>query len=169
MAKEKARGISFDEYVATRSVALQRFAFLVTGDLEDAQDAVQEALLGAYPRWNSVVSWGDPTAYLKRSIVNSHISRWRKFGREAVSVEAEWADKPAPDQFQAVLDRDEAARLFEGLPLKQRVAIVMRCYEGADYADIAEVCRCSKSNARTLVARALAALRAKLTQGAHDD
>ena len=40
---------SFDDFVRRRSVALQRFAYLVTHDREDAQDCVQDALIGLLP------------------------------------------------------------------------------------------------------------------------
>ena len=66
----------FEDYVATRSVALQRFAYLICRDVEDARDLVQDALLGLYPRWASVVAKGNPDAYVKRSIVNAGISKW---------------------------------------------------------------------------------------------
>ena len=39
---------SFEEFVAARQLALQRFAYLITFDREDAHDAVQEALAGLY-------------------------------------------------------------------------------------------------------------------------
>ncbi|MEZ5202611.1 MAG: sigma factor [Micropruina glycogenica] len=55
----------FEDYVATRSVALQRFAYLICRDVEDARDLVQDALLGLYPRWASVVAKGNPDAYVK--------------------------------------------------------------------------------------------------------
>ena len=79
--------VGFEDYVATRSVALQRFAYLVTRNAEDARDLVQDALLGLYPHWSRVSAAGNVDAYVKRSIVNAGISRWRRTGREQVSDE----------------------------------------------------------------------------------
>lgn len=79
--------VGFEDYVATRSVALQRFAYLVTRNAEDARDLVQDALLGLYPRWSRVSAAGNVDAYVKRSIVNAGISRWRRTGREQASDE----------------------------------------------------------------------------------
>ena len=45
---------SFAAYVADQQRALQNFAFLVIGNWEDARDAVQEALIGAYRHWDRV-------------------------------------------------------------------------------------------------------------------
>jgi RNA polymerase sigma-70 factor (sigma-E family) len=169
MTRIEVAPASFTEYVAARSVALQRFAYLVTGDFEDAKDVVQDALMAAFPRWERIAGKGDPTAYLKRSIVNSHISNWRKFGAESPSVQAEWADRTAPDQFGPALDKEYARRLFAELPLRQRTAVVLRCYEGCDYPEIAEICGCTEGTARSLVSRALAALRDKLPEGDGND
>ena len=62
---------SFDDFVRRRSVALQRFAYLVTHDREDAQDCVQDALIGLLPRWDAVAATGRVDAYVNRSIVNA--------------------------------------------------------------------------------------------------
>ncbi len=72
---------SFDDYVATRSASLLRFAYLVTRNTEDAHDAVQDALIGLYPRWQQIAARGEVDAYVRRSIVNAHVSAWRKVRR----------------------------------------------------------------------------------------
>ena len=102
----------FEDYVATRSVALQRFAYLICRDVEDARDLVQDALLGLYPRWASVVAKGNPDAYVKRSIVNAGISKWRRSGREHPTDVADLGDI-APDHAGSVTDA-EVAWAFAG-------------------------------------------------------
>jgi len=42
---------AFTELVATRSVALLRTAYLLTGDRHLAEDLLQAALIKAYPSW----------------------------------------------------------------------------------------------------------------------
>lgn len=153
--------LSFGEFVAARSVALQRFAYLVTGNAEDAHDAVQEALIGAFPRWERLSGAGDPEGYLRRSIVNAHITAWRRHGRET-SVDPSWLATPAPDAFAAVVDARAAVRLCAGLPPRQRAAVVLRFYEDLDYAEIGRICDCTAAAARVLVHRALASLRERL-------
>ena len=151
-------GLTFSEFVAGRSVALQRFAYLITGNVEDARDAVQEALTSAYPRWQRVTSKGDPEAYLRRSIVNAHVSRWRGTGRES-AWDPSWLEAPAPDPVGRLLDARLAIQLCAGLPTRQRAAVVLRFYEDRSYAEIGSICGCSAGAARVLVHRALAALR----------
>ncbi|MCW5954070.1 MAG: SigE family RNA polymerase sigma factor, partial [Propionibacteriaceae bacterium] len=58
-----------------------------------------------------------------------------------------------------------AARLFATLPARQRAALVMRFYERASYAEIAEVLGTAEVTARSLVHRALTSLRSTLQEG----
>jgi DNA-directed RNA polymerase specialized sigma24 family protein len=52
----------FDDWVAQRGAALLRFAYLVTRDHTRAEEAVQDALISAYPRWKRISRDGDPEA-----------------------------------------------------------------------------------------------------------
>lgn len=155
---------SFEDYVTTRSAALLRFAFLITRNREDAHDAVQEALAGLYPRWRQIASRGDVDAYVRRSIVNAHVSAWRKV-RRMFPTEDPTLAATAPvvaDASQAVADADQALRLCGELPPLQRAAIVLRFYEDRSFAEIARILGCPEGTARSHVHRALVALRAKL-------
>ncbi|MGC4154212.1 MAG: SigE family RNA polymerase sigma factor [Propionicimonas sp.] len=166
MADVGSTALTFSEFVARRSVALQRFAYLITGNVEDARDAVQDALAGAYPRWDRVARRGDPEAYVRRSIVNAHISRWRCSGRES-AWDPSWLEAPAPDLAGRLLDARLAVQLCAGLPPRQRAAVVLRFYEDRSYPEIGSICGCSAGAARVLVHRALAALRERLPEEDH--
>lgn len=71
----------FDAWVEARAAALLRFAYLVTGSQEAAEDAVQSALVSACEKWSWVGRRADPDAYVRRMVVNAHISAWRRSGR----------------------------------------------------------------------------------------
>lgn len=161
---------TFEDYVMTRSAALLRFAFLITRNREDAHDAVQEALIGLYPRWRQVASRGGVDAYVRRSIVNAHVSAWRKVRRIFPTADPSLASE-APvvaDASQAVADADQALRLCGELPPLQRTAVVLRFYEDRSFAQIAEILGCPEATARSHVHRALVSLRAKLEVGRDD-
>ncbi len=160
--------LTFSEFVAGRSVALQRFAYLITGNAEDARDAVQDALAGAFPRWERVVGRGDPESYLRRSIVNAHVSRWRGSGRES-AWDPSWLEVPAPDLTGQLVDAQLAVQLCTQLAPRQRAAVVLRFYEDRSYAEIGSICGCSDGAARALVHRALAVLRDRLPEESYHD
>lgn len=166
MADARTSAPTFSEFVAGRSVALQRFAYLITGNAEDARDAVQDALAGVYPRWERVVARGDPEAYVRRSIVNAHVSRWRGSGRES-AWDPSWLEVPAPDIAGRLLDARLAVQLCADLPPRQRAAVALRFYEDRSYPEIGSICGCSAGAARVLVHRALATLREQLPEEDH--
>lgn len=158
---------SFEDYVTTRSAALLRFAHHLTRNSDDAHDAVQDALLGLYPRWRQIAARGEVDAYVRRSIVNAHVSAWRKVRRIFPTADPSLVG-PAPvvpDASQAVADADQALRLCGELPPLQRAAVVLRFYEDRTFAEIAAILGCPEGTARSHVHRALVALRAKLEEG----
>lgn len=158
----------FGHWVAARGEALQRFAYLVTGNAADAPDLVQDALAGALPRWRRLAAAGTAEAYVRRSIVNGSVSRWRKSRRlvavdDVEAVEA-MTHRPAaePDAAERLDDADEAWRLVRTLPVKQRAAVVLRFYEDLSFAQIALILDCPEATARSHVHRALGRLRQRL-------
>lgn len=156
---------SFEEFVATRQLALQRFAYLVTFDAEDARDAVQEAFTGLYRHWSRVSSQGDPEAYVRRSIVNAHVTQWRRRGSERVVSDPRVFEGAASgDLAQSVADADTVARLFTRLDRRSRAVVIMRFWEGRSFAEIADACGCAEATARSLLHRAVTLLRTELLE-----
>ena len=158
---------SFDEWVEARVAALLRFAYLVTGSQHAAEDAVQSALTRACEKWSRVRRTTDPDAYVRRMIVNAHVSAWRRSGRRELTV-AEVRDTEVADHAGTVATGDAVWRVCATLPPQQRAAVVLRYYEDLEYAEIAAVLGVTQATARSHVHRALAAMRAELQEG-HDD
>jgi RNA polymerase sigma-70 factor (sigma-E family) len=155
----------FTAFVSARRPALLRFAYLATGDRSESYDLVQDALERAWPRWGALTRAGTCEAYVKRSIANGSVSRWRKMRRLVLS-----ADPVGPDA--AVVQRDDtdwAWDLCGGLPRVQRAAVVLRFYEDLPYDQIALVLDCAEATARSHVHRALHALRKQLCDQEDDD
>ena len=167
VAAAASRIDSFEDYVTLRSAALLRFALLITRNRDDAHDAVQEALAGLYPRWRQVSARGDVDAYVRRSIVNAHVSAWRKVRRLFPTAEPELVSTApvVPDPSDAVADADHALRLCGELPPLQRAAVVLRFYEDRSFAEIGQILGCAEPTARSHVHRALVTLRERLEGG----
>jgi RNA polymerase sigma-70 factor (sigma-E family) len=154
--------VSFDDWATARVAGLLRFAYLVTGSQHAAEDAVQDALASACARWPTVSRTRDPDAYVRRMIVNAHVSRWRRTRRESPVAEVREASYADP---AAQADTGDAVwRVCQGLPRQQRAAVVLRFYEDLGYAEIATVLGLAEPTVRSHVHRALAALRRELTQ-----
>lgn len=159
----QAMPVDFDAFVAARRPALVRFAYLVSGERVECDDLVQEALAGAWSRWDSLAARGTQEAYLRRSITNGAVSRWRKLGR-VVPMEQPVSEGPTVPRD----DAEVAWELCAELPPAQRAAVVLRFYEDLSYAEIAVILECAEATARSHVHRALAALRERLIPGAED-
>lgn len=151
----------FDTWVGARVPALLRFAYLVTGSQQAAEDAVQSALASACEKWSLVGRRDDPDAYVRRMVVNAHISAWRRTGRRESPV-ADVRPAAAADPAEGVARHDAVWRLCAQLPPQQRAAVVLRFYEDLDDDQIAEILGVTRSTVRSHVHRALTALRREL-------
>jgi RNA polymerase sigma-70 factor (sigma-E family) len=158
-------GGDFDDWVAARGPGLLRLAYVLTGNRADAEDAVQDALSRAMPRWERIRATGDPDAYVRRMVVNAHISWWRRFRRRETPVAETFT--PTVDPGSADEDHDRVWRACLALPEAQRVALVLRYYEQLEYAEIAALTGVAEGSVRSRVSRGLAALR--LTLGEEED
>jgi RNA polymerase sigma-70 factor (sigma-E family) len=148
----------FESWATARLAALTRFAYLVTGSQSAADDAVQSALVSVCERWSRISRRDDPDAYVRRMVVNAHISSWRKSGRREwpVSVVRE---RTVSDHADDVAGADAIWRLCVQLPAQQRAAVVLRFYEDLGYVEIAAILGVTQATARSHVHRALEALR----------
>jgi RNA polymerase sigma factor (sigma-70 family) len=157
-----AAASTIEQFISAESDALTGFAFQVTGCHEDALDAVQDALLGIFPRWDRVRAGGNPAAYLRRSIVNWQINQWHRKRRQ---YSLAWTDiaRPIPDQpDERMIWVEQIQQLVAGLPNRQRTAVVLRYVEDRSFEDIGTLCGCTPATARSLAARGIARIRAQL-------
>lgn len=76
----------FSAFVAGNSRQLIRLAELLTGDPHRARDIVQSALERAYLHWHRITA-DDPTAYVRRIVVNQHRDWWRRLRNRELPTE----------------------------------------------------------------------------------
>lgn len=151
----------FEAYVAARGDALWRTAWLLTGDAHLAEDLVQSALVKAWPKWERVGPGGfEP--YVRRILVTTYIAWWRR----RWNGERPTQDLPEPaaaDEAEAVVLRQDLMGALAELPRGQRAVVVLRWFEDLSEAQAAELLGCSVGTVKSQGARALARLRAALT------
>jgi len=152
----------FTTFVASRSAALLRTAYLLTGDHARAEDLLQTALAKTYLAWSRIEDIGAVEAYVRRAMVTTNVSWWRRLrGREVLVASApEYGS--AADETGLADDRDTMWRLLVGLPVKQRTALVLRYWGGLSEAEIAHQMGCMPGTVKTHTARGLAALRSRI-------
>jgi RNA polymerase sigma-70 factor (sigma-E family) len=148
----------FQAYVATRQRALVRTAYLLTGNLHEAEDLVQSALTRTYLAWHRIREVQAVDAYVRRVLVNEHSSWWRRAWRRVERSTDNVPERPAepgPD----LVDRDEMWALVCTLPPRQRAVVVLRFYEDLSPAEVADALGCSVGTVGSQTSRALATLR----------
>jgi RNA polymerase sigma-70 factor (sigma-E family) len=148
----------FRDYVTERSRSLLRTAYLLTGNRADAEDLVQAALAKTYLAWDRIEDRRALDGYVRRAMVNTHISWWRRRRLE------EYPTDEIPDQ--AVADhsgtsdlQDTLRRAVDRLPQRMRAAVVLRYFEDMTEAEVADVLGVSLGTVKSTVSRAVAKLR----------
>lgn len=157
---ERAAVEDFAEFVRVSLPGLLRYGHALTGNPHDAADLVQGVLEKVGSRWQAVLGKGpDPLAYVRRSMANGHVSRWRRFRRE--NLVAEFPDSAASPQFDR-LEHEPLWQAMRELPPRQRAVVVLRFYEGLSEAEIAASLGVTKGTVKSQNSKAMATLRAKL-------
>lgn len=139
--------MDFEEYVAARGRALERYAYLLTGDLHRSQDLVQTALVEALVRWRRISRVDHPDAYVRRIVTTRHLdwhrlrsSREESLDQAVDDGRVDVADAgAAPDHAAGVVDRQQILEALATLTKPQRAVVALRYYEGYDDAAIAAV------------------------------
>ncbi|BCB80080.1 hypothetical protein GCM10022251_07420 [Phytohabitans flavus] len=151
----------FREFVAARSAALLRTAYLLAGDWATAEDLLQTALTKTYLAWKRLGEIEAVEPYARRVLVNTATSWWRRrwHGERPTEVLPERA---APDQIEEQLERDALWRHVKALPARQRAVLVLRFYEDLTEAQTAALLDISTGTVKSQTSRALNTLRQRL-------
>jgi RNA polymerase sigma-70 factor (sigma-E family) len=150
-------GVDFDDFVAARSSALLRTAYLLTHDHALAEDLLQTALTRSWFAWSRIE--GHPEPYVRRVLVNTYASWWRRRWNGEVPT-GELPEQPAGDG--TVADPGTGHDLWTAmarLPRRQRAAVVLRYFEDLTEAETAQVLGCSVGTVKSQTSKALAKLR----------
>lgn len=157
MLEQQARH-DFEQFVRTHWSVLMSIGVAVSGSRAEAEDLVQTALAGAFPRWRRL-RHDQALAYLRRCIVNAHVSRWRRHRGGELSV-AEPPEVIGETFDHGVDERLSLLPVLRTLPTRQRAVLVLRYLCDLPDAEIAATLDISAGTVRSQAARGLATLRA---------
>lgn len=148
----------FREYVRERRRALLRTAYLLTGNRADAEDLVQSVLAKTYLAWNRIEDRAALDGYVRRAMVNTHISWWRRRRVEEFPTD-EVPDQAVADHSVGSDIQESLQRAIARLPQRMRDAVLLRYYQDMTEAEVAEVLGVSLGTVKSTVSRAVAKLR----------
>jgi RNA polymerase sigma-70 factor (sigma-E family) len=167
-ASDAASKRQFEGFAAEASDSLLRTGYLMTGDVRDAEDLVQETFLRVARRWNRVRSMDHPAAYARRVLINLVLDDARRRSRQQAELGpqdgVEVADESAARALREVDDLAEFRWALAQLPARQRAVLVLRYWEDLPVAEVAEILGCSAATVTSTASRAAARLAQALTR-----
>ena len=157
----------FRAYVAARSPALLRTAYALSGNRADAEDLLQTALAKTYLAWGRIREREAVDGYVRRVMVNTQTSWWRRRRVDEHPVE-QLPERPGDRDATADADLHDALwSAMSDLPKRQRAMVVLRYYEDLSEVETAAVMGVSVGTVKSTTSRALTRLRA--ASGLRDD
>jgi RNA polymerase sigma-70 factor (sigma-E family) len=149
----------FERFFEAHHRELARFAFLLSGDRDAAEDITAEALTSAWVHWDRVQAADNPLAYVRRSVANLAAGRIRRTVRERNVLAKLGRQLPiqttnGPD-LPAVLDLESA---LLHLPLRKRQCVILRHGLDLSEAETAETLGISIGTVKSQTSKAVGEL-----------
>ena len=155
---------------------LYNTALRMTGNVQDAEDLVQETFLRAYRFFDKFKKGTNCKAWLFKILKNNYINRFRKKSREPSTVSFEQLEgeklvesepeKPSgeselnPDLDELV--EDDVKHALESLPYEFKTAVILSDIAGFSYKEIADIMDTPIGTVRSRLSRARGVLQRKL-------
>jgi RNA polymerase sigma-70 factor, ECF subfamily len=148
-----------------------RVAYAILRDREAAVDATHDCFARAFERWAQYDSYRPLRAWLHGIVSHAALDdlRRRRIRRLAAPAVVQLrsmsgdAGRLSADPAIEVLQRQQAEEVMALLKPDARAALVLRHYYGYDYAEIGGFLKTSPGNVGSILTRAHAALRERLT------
>jgi RNA polymerase sigma-70 factor (ECF subfamily) len=135
--------------------SLRAFAISLSGNVDRADDLVQETILRALANIQSFQPGTNMPAWLFTILRNLFRSEYRKRRREVEDADGSLAEtlKSHPDQLGRVEFNEFRVALAQ-LPAEQREALILVGASGFSYEEAADICECAVGTIKSRVNRA---------------
>jgi RNA polymerase sigma-70 factor, ECF subfamily len=150
--------------------SLRAFAISLSGNVDRADDLVQETMLRALANIHSFQPGTNMSAWLFTILRNLFRSEYRKRRREVEDSDGSFAEslKSHPDQLGRVEFQEFRTALAQ-LPDEQREALILVGASGFSYEEAADICGCAVGTIKSRVNRARGRLAKLLAIDSVDD
>jgi RNA polymerase sigma-70 factor, ECF subfamily len=150
-----AVGEDFDAFYMASYGRVVGQLFVVLGDLNDAEDVVQEAFTRAAARWSRVRAYEAPEAWVRRVALNQAFTVMRRAKRQLRMLGRLAPPQAVPEPPSDVLDLLAAMRR---LPASQREVLVLHYLVELSLDEVARHLRIPSGTAKSRLARGRRAL-----------
>ena len=158
------------EQILAAVPSLRAFAISLSGNVDRADDLVQETLLRALANIHSFQPGTNMPAWLFTILRNLFRSDYRKRRREVEDDDGSYAEtlKSQPEQ-SGRLEFEELPGALAKLPADQREALILVGASGLSYEEAAQICGCPIGTIKSRVNRARGRLAELLSIESVDD
>ena len=154
---------AFDALARTVGDQCMSIAYAILRDFDQAEDAVQAALITAWQQLRSLREADRFEAWLHRILTNECYAEARRRSRRRVEMRVlRLPVQPEPADILTVNDRDQLERAFRRLTLDQRAVLVFHYYVGLPVPEVADRLGIPLGTAKSRLHHATVALRASL-------
>ncbi|WP_030576539.1 SigE family RNA polymerase sigma factor [Streptomyces anulatus] len=150
----------FERFYAASVKRLVTVVYAVTGDLGEAEDAVQDAYAKAWTRWEQLVAEGDPTPWVRTVALRLAVSSWR---RTRNRIRAHFRHGPPPDLPGLAPDHVALVAALRHLNPEQRRAVVLHHLLDLPVEEVARQTGSTSTAVRSRLMRARRILSTHLT------
>jgi RNA polymerase sigma-70 factor (ECF subfamily) len=146
---------SLKEAMLSAVPSLRAFAISLSGNIDRADDLVQETLLRAIANIDSFQPGTNMSAWMFTILRNLFRSEYRKRRREVEDTDGSYAEslKSHPEQ-NSRLEFQEFRTALSKLPPDQREALILVGASGFSYEEAANICGCAVGTIKSRVNRA---------------
>ncbi|MBM2615028.1 SigE family RNA polymerase sigma factor [Actinoplanes sp. LDG1-06] len=151
----------FRQFVAARTPALMRTAYLLTGNQHDAEDLLQSALTRSAMRLRTI-HITDLEAYVRRAMYHHQVDFWRlRFRRRETLADPHGGllDTSIADSSARTATKLLVRDALQRLTAKQRAVVVLRYFEDLPEREIAGQLGWSVGTVRSTMHKAMTRLR----------
>lgn len=156
VANDSGRGLhvstNFDALFDAEYDGLVRVAYLMLGNNEQAEEAVQDAFVTVYRRWDDLQN---PGGFARTAVVNRCRDLLRRGSNERRVLRLVRRAEPAGDD-------DYLFDVLRTLDAERRSMIVLRFYAGMTVPEIAETLGIAEGTVKSGIHRSLATMRKEL-------
>ncbi|MFE6234386.1 sigma-70 family RNA polymerase sigma factor [Cellulosimicrobium sp. NPDC057862] len=151
-----------DEIVRTRRRALVGYAYLLTGDVTEAEDLVQDALFRTFRRGRAATDFALAESYVRRAVLTGFLDGTRR--RRRWDGVRHLLAPPAPtDRVETVVEaRVDVVEALGALAPRERACVVLRYFSDLTVHDVAERLSLSEGTVKRYLSDANGKLAARL-------
>ena len=156
---------AFNQLIDRYAGQLFRLAFSLVGNTADAEDVVQETLVGAFGHMGKFQARSTVRTWLTRILLRQAARHHRKRSRRIQTLPTAALDDEAASgrtPAEATAARLDVRRALEMLSPKHRQVVVLREFEGMSYDEMADAMGVPRGTIESRLFRARQALKALL-------